>query len=74
MKLVNKLRFFSGIIGLLLLFGSYFVEIEVDSGVDSVTFDTLLGIIIFHNIFVLSFYILIACLLVLTGIKRIRIV
>ena len=46
----------------------------VDSEVDYVTFDTLLGIIIFHNIFIFSFYVLIAVLLILTGIKRIRII
>ncbi|MEK6811314.1 MAG: hypothetical protein AABX96_02270 [Nanoarchaeota archaeon] len=72
MRFVNKFRFFSGILLMLFLFGSYFVEIMVDSGVNYVTTDTLLGLVIFHNIFVLSFYILIACLLVLTGIKRIR--
>lgn len=72
MKLASKLRFFLGIAILVILALFYFIEIEVERGIDYVTFDTLLGIIIFHNVFVFAFYILIGVLLVITGIKKIR--
>ncbi len=74
MKLISKFRFYLGIIVFLILIASYFVKFNVDVGDNYVEADSLLGILIFHNVFVLSFYILIGCLLVFTGIKRVRII
>ncbi len=74
MKVVNKLAFFSGIFVLLILFFSYFINLNVDVGDNYIVQDTLLGIIIFHNIFILSFYLLIALTLLFVGIKKVRLV
>ena len=74
MKVVNKLAFFSGIFVWIILFFSYFINLNVDVGDNYIVQDTLLGIIIFHNIFILSFYLLIALTLLFVGIKKVRLV
>lgn len=61
---------FAGIVILLVLIGFYFIKIESDSGINFQTYDTLLGVIIFHNFFVLMLYVLIALLLIVTGISK----
>lgn len=66
-------RYFTGIIGAALaifLFLSYFIKINVDSGANYITKDSLLGVIIFHNIFVLIIYILIIVFLLYKSIKK----
>lgn len=68
----KRKRFFTGIFILLFLLVSYFINFETDIGDNYVVSDTLLGILIFHNVFILGFYLLIALLLIITGVKRIR--
>lgn len=73
MKLVNKSRFYIGLLIVLFLVASYFLKIEIDSGANYTVTDSLLGIIIFHSFFVLVAYSLIALFFLVTGFKRIKI-
>ena len=68
MKVKNKKTFFVGVILLFALLASYFIKIEIDSGANFVTETRLLGILIFYNLYLLSFYILIGVVLVVIGI------
>jgi hypothetical protein len=74
MKIASKPRFILGILVFLILFISYFVRFEIDSGSNYAVRDSLLGIIIFHNFIVLILYALIGIFLILTGIKRVKII
>jgi len=47
----------SGIVWFVFLGLSYFIQLETDSGENYIINDTLLGIIIFHNPYVLGIYI-----------------
>jgi len=69
-KIKIKLPFWFGVAIIILLVIGFFVKIKVDSGINFVTYDSLLGIIIFHNPFVLGLYILISVVLIVTGLKR----
>lgn len=73
MKLVNKFRFYIGLLIVLFLVASYFLKIEIDSGANYTVTDSLLGIIIFHSFFVLVAYSLIALFFLVTGFKRIKV-
>jgi len=67
MKIRRKGFFWSGIgVGLFLIL-SYFWKFEVDGGGNFVVRDSLLGIMIFHNVFVLALYILIVVVLIVRG-------
>ncbi len=57
--------------GLFLIF-SYFVSIPSVRGGNYYVWDSLLGIIIFHNLFVFIVYILILILLIFFGIKKLN--
>ncbi|MEK6915447.1 MAG: hypothetical protein AABW89_02815 [Nanoarchaeota archaeon] len=72
MNIANGKRFFLGIFILILLVTSYFIRFDSDYGSNYAVEDSLLGVLIFHNFFVLVLYFLISFLLILTGIKRIR--
>jgi uncharacterized membrane protein len=69
MKIQNKKLFYSAIIVALLLFFSAFIEINSEQGANYTVVDSLLGIIIFHNIYVLSSIILILFLIVAKSIS-----
>ena len=59
-------------LGLLILTSlliSYFIPVKVESGANYIVNDSLLGIIIFHNPFVLGLYILIGFICIANGIK-----
>ena len=56
-----------GIIALMILF--YFIPIPVDVGINYITIDSILGIIIFHNVFILTLYFVIAVILVAAGLR-----
>jgi hypothetical protein len=58
-----------GILIIVFLIISYFIKINVDSGDNYVTQDSLLGIAIFHNPFILGLYILTAFALITSGSK-----
>lgn len=73
MKLVSKFRFFLGVVIIMFLIASYFVTVEADIGANYAVTDTVLGLLIFHNFFVLLLYALIAGLLIFTGLKRVKI-
>jgi len=73
MRFASKVRFYSGVFFVLFLFVSYFIKLEVDAGVNYIEFDSLLGVLIFHNLFVFAFYLLIAFMLIVAGIRRIKI-
>lgn len=55
---------------LLVLAVSYFIKIEVDSGSNFVVNDSLLGIVIFHNPFVLGLYVLIGGYFLIMDLKK----
>ena len=68
-RIINNWVFFVvGILLVVFLAISYLIKIQVDSGANFTTYDSLLGIIIFHNIFVLGFYVLIALIMIVLGI------
>ena len=54
----NKKYIGIGIVVLLIL--SYFIKIPIESGETYIVTDSLLGILIFHNIYILIIYSLIA--------------
>lgn len=68
----SKLYLITGIAIVLILTASYFIKINVDSGSNYLTSDSLLGIIIFHNPFILALYVLIAVVLGIKGAKRFK--
>jgi hypothetical protein len=61
--------FYAGIIVLTFLGVSYFISFNVDTGNNYETYDSLLGIIIFHNPFILCLYILFSAVLIYNGLK-----
>ena len=65
----KKPLFWTGIAILIVMVLTFFIKIEIDSGANYVTFTPLLGIIIFHNPFILGLYILIALVLIVRGRK-----
>lgn len=74
MKVMNRFRFYIGISIFFILAMGYFLRIEIDSGANYTVKDTLLGIIIFHNLFVFIVYLLIALFFIFTGVRKVRIV
>ncbi len=70
MKLKVKKRFlFPGLIILILLAASYFVEISMLDEFGNTIITPLLGILIFYNPFVLGLYGLIIVVLLVKGVK-----
>lgn len=63
-------NFFLGISILFILIISYFVKIEADEGINFIVQDTLLGILIFHNPFILALYILGIIFLIVSGLEK----
>lgn len=63
-----------GIVIIFLIVVSYFVTFTVDSGANFETKDRLLGIIIFHNPFILAIYVIISIILIMnkSGEKRLN--
>ncbi|MEK6846884.1 MAG: hypothetical protein AABY16_01820 [Nanoarchaeota archaeon] len=72
MVLASKPKFFAGISIALILIISYFIKLNVEEGTNYQTSDTLLGILIFHNPFILLIYLSIATALIISGIKKIK--
>jgi hypothetical protein len=70
LKIIRKGYFLAGIALFLFLIISDFINLEVDSGSNYRMVDTLLGLIIFHNPFILGLYLLIAIIFVFVGLKR----
>lgn len=69
MKIANKKYFFVGILIFLILILSYLVKFDIDAGSNYNVEERLLGIIIFHNPFILGIYILICIILIIRGFK-----
>jgi len=69
MKIKNKKYFGIGIGILAFLIISYLIKIPIESGETYIVTDTLLGILIFHNIFILIFYSLIAIYFIYKSLK-----
>ena len=67
---MKKSLFFVGFSILVLLAIFYFIKINVDVGSNFEVQDSLLGIIIFHNPFILGIYILVAVILIVKGLKK----
>lgn len=69
---MNKINWLlvSGIAIVLALFFAYFIKINIDEGTNYVVEDTILGIVIFHNPFVLGIYIIIAVALIVSGLTK----
>jgi len=74
MKIKNKKSFYTGIAILIFLLVSYFIKFQVDAGSNYLVYDSLLGILIFHNLFVLVAYIIIGVILVILGLRKIKLV
>lgn len=64
---MKKNYLYSGIFILIVLFVSYFIRISNYSVDGIIRNDTLLGIIIFHNPFILGLYVLAAVALIFSG-------
>lgn len=61
---IKKVGFFiSGLVILTILIASYFIKIEIDSGQNYILQTPFLGVIIFHNPFILALYILITIII-----------
>jgi len=56
--------FWSGIIIIIIFIISYFIKFRVDSGSNFDIYDSLLGLIIFHNPFILAIYVLIIVMII----------
>lgn len=67
LKIKKKGYFFIGCLMLIFLISSYFVNVPIEDGANYNTIDTLLGIIIFHNPFILALYVLIGVVLIVKG-------
>ena len=63
----NRKLIFSGLGIFLVLAITYFIKLNVDDGQNYITVERILGIIIFHNPFVLAIYILVAIILIVKG-------
>ena len=66
----KKISFWIGLVFLILLGASYFVNIQVDDGSNFATYDRILGIVIFHNSWILCFYVLIGLGLIFFGLRK----
>ena len=64
----NKILILIGLVIWLFLVISYFIPIEAESGANYIVEDSLLGIIIVHNIWLLISYILIGLFFICLGI------
>ncbi|MDO8509188.1 MAG: hypothetical protein Q7S27_05905 [Nanoarchaeota archaeon] len=60
----RKISLYLGIAIILILAVSYFIKINVEQGSNYIVNSPLLALIIFHNPFILAFYILIAVVLI----------
>jgi uncharacterized membrane protein len=69
MKIKNKKYFGIGIGALIFLILSYFIKIPIESGTNYLITDSLLGILIFHNLYILIIYSLIAIFLIWKSLK-----
>ena len=74
MKVEKRIFFWIGLIVAFLLLATYFVKIKIDAGSNFIVRDSLLGILIFHNAFVLLIYALVIAFLVLFGLGKIKII
>ena len=76
MKLASKPKFLTGIIIIIILILSYFININTyaEAGSNYETADKLLGILIFHNPIVLLVYLIAISILIVTGIKKIMLI
>ena len=68
----NKNYFWIGILILLFLFTSYFIKITTEKGANYEVKSSILGLLIFHNPFILGIYILIAIILMLKNNKILK--
>ncbi len=69
MKIENRKYFGVGIGVLIFLILSYFINIPIESGTNYLITDSLLGILIFHNLYILIIYSLIAMFLICKSLK-----
>ena len=69
MQMTNKKYFFLGILIFLVLILSYLIKFDIDAGANYNIEERLLGVIIFHNHFILGIYLLIGIILILRGMK-----
>lgn len=70
MKIKKKLFFWLGILILVVLGVSYFVNINVDTGGNYKVISPLLGVLIFYKVYILILYILIALGFIFIGLKK----
>jgi hypothetical protein len=74
MKLVSKFRFFTGLFIPFVLFLSYFIRYNSEYGNNYVVEDSLFGVLIFHNAYILALYLTISIILIITGVRKVRFV
>jgi hypothetical protein len=68
-KRVSKSFLGGGIALAMFLILSYFIKLNVEGGTNYNTQDSLLGVVIFHNPFILGFYVLIVVVLIVKAWK-----
>ena len=69
MKIKNIKYFGIGVGILIFLILSYFIKIPIESGTNYLITDSLLGILIFHNLYILIIYSLVAMFLIWKSLK-----
>lgn len=62
-KIDNKRLFYTSLGISVFLILSYFIKFQIDAGANYTVKDSLLGILVFHNIYVISAYILVLAIL-----------
>ena len=64
---MNRLKLYLGIFILVFIGVSKFISFEIEEGINYKVKDNLLGVVIFHNPFVLGIYLLIGISLIIDG-------
>jgi len=75
MKKTSVIPAVVGAIGFMFLLIAYFIPVLDESGANYRTYDSLLGIIIFHNLWILAGYVFVGVVLLMWGLRtRVQII
>ena len=70
MSIHSLWKFWIGIALLIVMAVTYFIPVSVDSGFNYLVQTPLLGVLIFHNAFILGLYILVCVTLIIWGMRK----
>ena len=70
MKIHRRGVFWTGVVIFIILLSGYFIKVELESGYNYSTQDSILGVLIFHNPFILAIYVLILVVLIVKGLSK----